>query len=248
MNKTEPFAIERFYRFSNKNWRRIVEQTAVCLHLDQWRRDIELAVFFYTNAQCYSHGPGFEIVGIDFEGESPPRECWRVADLDAEHRRLAKAARAFLAAYEPHLHPAWRDCAEWEAARPDLEALFEAVESTARHSERQIEEIKKEKDEWERLDREWPQPPSTLRDERLAVLVEDLIVLWLRAGGKIGASLSGGAGGPLVRFLRAVAGEVLESPPTVGMAQYWIRAFKQDCRSNRLQRPWRRKDKQSAAD
>lgn len=143
-------------------------------------------------------------VGNDFATFDWPDD--EVAD---DHERLAKASREFIAAFDPGL-----------TADPakNYDELLDQVSATAKHAESQTKKFRDRAIKARKIGRR--------ADDRRALFIEGLIGVWKLAGGQVSGGTSNGKGGPLVRFIAAIAGGAMSSAPTLEMIRHWIRDYK----------------------
>jgi hypothetical protein len=130
-----------------------------------------------------------------------------------KHRRLAKAIREVIDAYEPSLLPL-----DDSRSIEELSSLKDQLQKRAEYSESEV-------DLFEQMQSESAHR-GVKRDRNLSVLVESLIDIWTSMGGRVGASNNAGRGGPLIRFLQTATRSVLFIEPSVEAVRGWVRNFK----------------------
>jgi hypothetical protein len=235
----KPVYLPQFSKISQTQWQEIVDQTMAKFPLEPIRATVGNILSMYAGWARAEPGVGFVNLATPLNGEIAPDVEWQRHDLETEHRGLAKAARAMLAAYAPHLEPGWHDLvqeADWDRDfRVSAQALIDKLKAIAENSERRANEIADEKRGYHEKLKYLHQRKNNLGrpiDSPFEIMIEDMITAWCHAGGRVGASGNNGYGGPLVRFLRASAGLVLRAPPKVGAVQGWIRKFQREQKSN----------------
>jgi hypothetical protein len=137
-----------FQKFTDQEWAWILREIPADGPGDKFRNFVEWSLFLYTHNR-YHHSEighiqiGDEILVEEGKAVSCDKVQWYEYDLEAGHRRLARAAREMIEAYEPMLHPKW-DSGWGEKTVQEMEALFDQLWSIVEHSEQAAASFEKQ--------------------------------------------------------------------------------------------------------